>query len=355
MQSEGDITALCRSIHGSDEMRVTGVYERGESDEPLRERCDRICRVGRMALGVRAAAVSIYSGNRQRFEGASGWERGELSLADSLCRRIRDCGHPLIVSDLRSDPDLRSARLVTEGPRFCFYGGYPVRNAAGEPIGAFCVFDVTPRQADRRLRRTLTDLGQLVERELRSADLWDAQNQLASKLGEARRQAMLDGLTGVWNRRGGMELLRMIVQRSAATLDQFALCLIDIDHFKTINDRLGHSVGDRVLQTVAATISEAVRPNDIVMRYGGDEFILILREPGPEGVGYAVRRIRDKLKRSSIPGYCERGAPTLSIGVALTDPKEPLSAQRLIERADEALYGSKRRGRDTATVWAANQ
>ena len=130
-----------------------------------------------------------------------------------------------------------------------------------------------------------------------TTDLWNAQSQLVGKLDTARRQALLDPLTRIWNRRGGMELLGMVQQESISGREQFAVCLVDIDHFKAINDKHGHGIGDQTLRKVAAGITASIRPDDVVSRYGGDEFLVILRNATPGICRLVAERICGKSKK----------------------------------------------------------
>jgi diguanylate cyclase (GGDEF)-like protein len=280
-----------------------------------------------------------------------GWRVSELPLADSLCLRVIESGEPIIVHDTHDEPRFASSRLVKSGPKFRFYAGYPIRAADGLLIGTFCVFDVKPRKPDPALMETLIDLGQLAEREVVTADLWDAQSQLVVKLGEARRQALLDTLTRVWNRRGGTELLEMMLERSKKSFEQFSLCVIDIDRFKEINDENGHAIGDQVLRKTASSIVSSVRPEDIVSRYGGDEFLVILRDAGVDIARLVASRIRTNLARAALPLRAGNVNVTLSIGIAVNDPAEAITAEQMIDRADQALFHTKRNGRDGVTLY----
>ena len=262
-----------------------------------------------------------------------------------------ESGEPLVVLDTLKDARFAKSPLVTGGPKFRFYAGYPIRDATRKVIGTFCAFDTQPKAADETLFETLSDLGHLAERELLTADLWDAQSQLVSKLGSARRQALLDTLTRVWNRRGGEELLDTLLKESETSGERVAVCMIDIDLFKEINDKYGHPVGDQALRKIAAGIVASVRPDDIVSRHGGDEFLLILRDAAPDLCRSVAERISASMKKTRLRTPKGSVSVTLSIGMAVSDTGKPMTAKKIIEQADQALYHTKQRGRAGATLY----
>lgn len=352
MQSQGTITSLTQSLASTATVRLASLHKMAIFYTPLEERFERISRLGKRAMRTRVAAVSLVTKDKQWFKSVLGWRVTELSLEESLCRHVIESGEPLIVPDMLEDARFANSRFVNAGPKFRFYAGYPVKDADGRLIGTFCVMDIKPKKrTDAALMTALTDLGQLAERELVTADLWDAQSQLVAKLGEARRQALLDTLTRVWNRRGGLELLEMMLDRSHKTYEQFAVCMVDVDNFKGVNDAHGHQVGDQVLRQVATTIVGSVRPDDVVSRYGGDEFLIVLRDAEPVVARNVSERIRGNLRRAPLALRSGNVAVTVSIGFAVNDPAETVTAATLVQRADQALYHKKNRGRDGVSGW----
>ncbi|GGE64817.1 GGDEF domain-containing protein [Streptosporangium jomthongense] len=153
--------------------------------------------------------------------------------------------------------------------------------------------------------------------------------------------ATIDPLTGVKNRRAMDEELILAAAHATRTGLPYALVMLDIDHFKTVNDEYGHGVGDGVLVDLVSLVQQHTRQSDQLFRYGGEEFVLLL--PGVDGAGLTAvmnnlqHSLRTKLKH---PG----GAATVSFGVALLSAGEPV--ENWIERADTALYRAKEAGRD---------
>ena len=351
MAKHDDPTSLSESLASQATMRIAGLHKFDGFYTPLEERFERISRLGKRAMRVRVAGVTLIADDKLWFKSIVGWSVTELLLKDSLEQPMLESGEPLIVPDTLRDPRFAKSPLVTGGPRFRFYAGYPIRDATGKIIGTFCTFDTQPKKPDETLFETLSDLGHLAERELLTADLWDAQSQLVSKLGSARRQALLDTLTRVWNRRGGEELLDTLLKESETSGERVAVCMIDIDFFKEINDKYGHPVGDQALRKIAAGIVASVRPDDIVSRHGGDEFLVILRDAAPEVCRSVAKRISASMEKTRLRTRQGSVSVTLSIGMAVTDAGKSMTAKKLVEQADQALYHKKQSGRAGATLY----
>ena len=170
---------------------------------------------------------------------------------------------------------------------------------------------------------------------------------LERTLEDLRREATTDGLTGIANRRYFDMSLQTMGGDAMNSGDDLSLLLIDIDHFKRVNDTWGHAVGDAVIQFVATTLAQTIRGQDCVARYGGEEFAVLLPTTTIEAAMRVGENIRTALSRRhfALPNDADTVcAVTVSIGAACYDPGEPLA--QLIERADAALYKAKKTGRD---------
>lgn len=154
-------------------------------------------------------------------------------------------------------------------------------------------------------------------------------------------QAETDPLTGVANRRA---LVAAMEQQEQS--EPFSLLLIDVDHFKEINDRLGHVAGDRVLRNIALQIGRCLRGNDLLCRYGGDEFAVFLPEIALERAVEVAERIRVAVEHSRILFEGEPLLVSLSLGVAACEPENDANWRQMLERADRQLYCAKSNGRN---------
>ncbi len=166
-----------------------------------------------------------------------------------------------------------------------------------------------------------------------------------------QRQATTDGLTGLYNHRTGQEKLAEQIRLAARYQRKLSVMMLDIDHFKSINDTYGHPAGDMVLQTVARIIRSDCRDVDIPVRYGGEEFLVILPEVNQAGAVALAERLRRKLAAEVIRHEKIEIAVTGSIGIA-TYPDDADEQQKLLALADKALYMSKRLGRNRVHVAA---
>ena len=166
---------------------------------------------------------------------------------------------------------------------------------------------------------------------------------LANRVSEMERQSRIDGLTRVYNRRFFDERAALELERAERAREPMTLLLADIDHFKRVNDLFGHARGDDVLKLVARVLREGVRRGDIVCRYGGEEFALIL--PGTDA-RQAVA-VAEALRRAVAQAKVVAGGPvTISVGVACTDEGGMASVTDLFHAADMALYEAKAAGRN---------
>jgi two-component system cell cycle response regulator len=171
----------------------------------------------------------------------------------------------------------------------------------------------------------------------------DAQEQL-------RRQATRDALTGLWNRAAILALLDQELERSRREGRPLAVALVDLDHFKRINDTLGHLAGDQVLQQVAQRMQSALRGYDAVGRYGGEEFLAVLPGCGSADALELAERLRRRLSDEPVAFENSRLAVTLSVGIVACDGTKPVSAVHLLRAADESLYRAKAAGRNRCVL-----
>jgi len=166
--------------------------------------------------------------------------------------------------------------------------------------------------------------------------------------------AFRDSLTNLFNHRYFQEILAKELARSKRYNSPLSLIMFDIDHFKKVNDTYGHPAGDKVLLNLANNISTAVRPSDIISRYGGEEFIVIL----PETPAAGMRVFAERLRRSvaSLPTQIgkETVYVTISCGGVSISPESKATQQELIDAADQGLYTSKKNGRNQVTVIQIN-
>ncbi len=174
-------------------------------------------------------------------------------------------------------------------------------------------------------------------------------DQLATANSKLAELAVTDPLTRLYNRRALYEHLDREFNRSRRYGNAFAVAMLDIDHFKRVNDTYGHSTGDQVLALVARTLSETVRRTDIVGRYGGEEFLILAPETPLAAAHILAERIRSAVEaRTAAADGCP--AVTISVGVACSETVQAETSEALVQLADGALYTAKDRGRNCSVV-----
>jgi diguanylate cyclase len=176
---------------------------------------------------------------------------------------------------------------------------------------------------------------------------------LRDELVRVREEALIDGLTGLLNRKAFDERIDAALLQAQQSACGPCLVMIDIDHFKGLNDSFGHVFGDRVIRTIAELLKATVKGQDIVARFGGEEFALLLPETPLPGAQVVAERLREAVARSRIRRLNSEesiGSITVSAGVASYRPGE--SVATFIDRADAALYLSKTEGRNRVSVAA---
>ncbi len=211
----------------------------------------------------------------------------------------------------------------------------PVVDGRGRAKGAIATFDDVTE-----LERKSGELSRAL------AELEKTQEEIRLQNEELQVLARSDSLTGVSNRRFFLNRLQSLFE--ATQREGRALCciMVDIDHFKRINDAHGHGVGDEVIRRVAEVLASEVRSSDAICRYGGEEFLLVLPDVGVERATLIAERLR---RRVAAPAFA-RVPVTASFGLS-SSRFGARSSEELIRQADEALYVSKQQGRDRVTRW----
>ncbi|MBL8057476.1 MAG: diguanylate cyclase [Anaerolineales bacterium] len=211
--------------------------------------------------------------------------------------------------------------------------------------GALCVLTARPRAYS-------ADDQQLFELLAAQAAVAIENAQLLARV---QQLAIVDGLTGLYNRRHFFALASREWERARRTAGVLAVLMIDLDHFKLVNDSYGHAVGDLVLRQVAALCREALRQVDVIARYGGEELIALLPDTPLTEARRAAERLRRQVAAASFPSPHGGLAQTISIGVAARHgPTDAESLDDLIDQADQALYAAKQQGRNQViSAWPA--
>ena len=264
-------------------------------------------------------------------------KEARVKLGCCLCGRAAETGKVLVSNSCFSDPrDEHTFEGMTD------HGHYIIPlMAAAKVLGVIFLYtDPLPSWDGRRvaLFETIgTQIGVAMAR-LQSLE------QLEAARAALAVQATRDALTGAWNRRAIRDRIRTEISRARRTHRDLAVAMLDLDHFKRINDTWGHPVGDGVLKTFVSRARAALRSYDDLGRYGGEEFVLLVCDPEVQHVEAVLNRVRAELADRPVEVGDVAVPATVSIGATLLRPDDDIDS--LLARADAALYTAKETGRN---------
>jgi diguanylate cyclase (GGDEF)-like protein len=273
-------------------------------------------------------------------------------LEDTSLESVMQSGHPRILNDLvaylEAHPRSESTqRIVDEGMRSSLTCPLLIM---GQPVG-FLFFSSTSTNAYERAHQQIFQqiAGQLAVT-LEKSRLYEGLLELTEELRQARddleHAATRDSLTGLWNRQSITDLLRRELARAARDEMPLAAVMVDVDHFKQINDRIGHLAGDAVLTELTTRISCTLRSADVVGRLGGEEFLIILYPANEETSVEVMERVRRACAARPVSIDAGDIEVTVSLGAAVVRDHEEVDLTTVLKTADHALYRAKNDGRN---------
>ena len=341
--------------------RLQAVYATGQLDSAREPDFDDLADLAAAICMTPIAAISLLDERRQWFKAIVGLDLKETARELSFCEHAIRRPELFVVEDARLDARFCTNPFVSMGGGVVFYAGMPLRTADGHALGTLCVLDQRPRTLSDQQRSALKVLarqvmawielharqsalaGALADRDRLMEWLADYQHQLEQANDRLRALAATDELTGLKNRRAFDE--RLVYEFALARRNGRALsiAILDADNFKMINDELGHPAGDAVLQTLSRVLKGMVRETDLPVRFGGEEFAVILPDTDEKNALGWCERTQHALASSN----WQHRRVTVSIGVAGLTPWYADPAH-LVMRADEALYSAKARGKNCA-------
>lgn len=316
---------IAPEIPENERERLEQLHELGLVDTDPEPRFDRITRLARRIFDVPVALVSLVDADRQFFKSHPGLDVSETP------REISICGYAILGDDVFYVPDTsRDDRfsgnpLTTGESGVRFYAGCPISGPGGATVGTLCIVDFAPRVLTEADTQSLRDLAGIVEKELDSA-----------------RIATVDALTGISNRIGfeaaAQTLLRICRRRRLGA----TLIVLNLDDFRSVNDRLGHHAGDALLVELVELLRTTLGEDAVFGRIGGDEFSVILCEVAGEAT--AERRIEEAIARRNRRSG-EFAPMRVSMGSVRYEPDSRDSLDLLMCRADAAMLEAKRAAR----------
>ena len=323
---------------------------------------DDIVRLVTRLCDTPASTMALIDRDQQWFKAGIGVD------CDSTPRRLSICDYtirspdPLVIEDVAQDPRFVELPVRIGGQPVRFYAGVPVLGHDGHALGTLCAMDVRPRvlsdvQLDslRILARQTEHLlelrwfgleqGRLADARARTLQKAEVAHQyLQQEMAQLVETARLDPLTGLLNRVALRQLRGDPAALARLDAGPYCLVVLDVDRFKQINDAHGHLEGDRALRAVAKVVEASVRHDDVAVRFGGEEFLLVLPGTTREAAVEVTERVRTAVAR------LELGFPvTVSAGIAEGNPESD-QPEVVFKAADYALYRAKETGRDRVVV-----
>jgi diguanylate cyclase (GGDEF)-like protein len=337
-------------IPDNEAARMQALHDLNILDTPIQENFERITRITQALFNVPIVSFTLIDSQRQWFKSMQGLDVCETSREVSFCAHVINQDELFVINDALEDPRFADNPLVTRDPKIRFYAGYPVRSADGLRIGSLCIIDKKPRFFTDNELASLKDMAAMIETEISAKRNRTIQDQLLDELALAKKQALVDGLTRLWNRSGMEDLVHKQIAIAKETQENFGIALIDIDNFKSVNDKYGHSAGDSILRAVAKRLLTGYRATDTVGRWGGEEFLVIMNNSDTDSAFNAAERARKTL--SSQPILFENLEITITVTTGLSnfDWADPCETIQLVSSADKALYEGKLEGKNVVKI-----
>jgi diguanylate cyclase (GGDEF)-like protein len=304
-------------------------------DTPRDAGFERLVRLIKEIFMVDIGIVSFIDAHRQWYKACSSLPVDEMPRGDTFCRHVVDCGRSIVVQDATRDPRFASNPAVTGEAHIRFYAGVPLKTVDGHTVGTVCAIDRRPRSFGNRDLVILQELA-----------------GVAMDRVEVLKSAATDGLTGALTRRAFTEEAARLLSQAGRHNHDVSCIVLDVDHFKKVNDTYGHAAGDDVLKLVAATCREQLRGGDLLGRLGGEEFAILLPHVDRE----AAMRVAEKLRQGLSAKQMAVGADTILVTASYGATSMSIVAKdidTLLAQADAAMYRAKQAGRDRCMSWSS--
>jgi diguanylate cyclase (GGDEF)-like protein len=307
----------------NESQRLTSLRESGILDAGEPARFERLTRLARRLFSVPIAMVSLVDDESLVFKSCDGLRYASMPRDISFCGHVIFSETPLIVHNALEDDRFADNPLVVGEPHIRFYAGYPLRLPDGAMVGSFCLLDRETRTFSAEDELLLRDLASIVEDEFQSIS-----------------EATTDSLTGLFNRRGFEHLANFAIASAHRRAEPLTLGWIDLDNFKQINDRYGHSEGDIALREMARLLVKTFRDTDLLVRHGGDEFGILFSDTDESGAWIAMQHLQEEANAFNLSS----GKPwklAFSWGVTEFNHGDITDLPGWLRAADKRMYAMK--------------
>jgi diguanylate cyclase (GGDEF)-like protein len=303
-------------------------HQGGILEAPAEESFDRMLRLAETALCT--PIVLMFFGGRHHQ-----WLRSSKRLdpvtdprLTLLCDYAFEENDFCVVSNTLEHPAFHNNPLVIGEPNIRSYAGVPLRRQNGLKVGSICAVDHKERDFTKDQLNLLGDLAQLMAEQI-----------------ELRQIATTDSLTGALTRRAFEVEVTREYRRNRRYRRDLSVIVVDVDHFKKINDNYGHAAGDLVLKNVVLQIKQSLREVDFLSRLGGEEFVVGLPETDVKGATIVAERLRETIAGMAVVSNGDSISVTASFGIAGLN-RADRDWKQMLGRADVALYRAKQEGRN---------
>jgi diguanylate cyclase (GGDEF)-like protein len=320
--------------HVREANRLAEVQRLDVLDTPPEEAFDRIVRLVKDLLHAPVATITMFDAHRGWIKASQGWcAQSETDRRKTFCTHTIQGDGPLVIPDATKDDRFSVNPYVIGPPYIKSYAGVPLKTDRGLNIGALCVVDFKPREFTPDQIRIMTSFAEIAVQEL-----------------ELRQQLATDVLTGLLSRRSFETEAARAIGLARRHAQPLSLVTFDLDYFKSINDRFGHAIGDRVLIRVAQVAKAFLRETDLIARIGGEEFAILLPRTDRKDAAAVANKLRIAIEQLKFELDGTSFGVTASFGVSPL-LKDEIELSKLMERADSSLYQAKNAGRNRCVTW----
>jgi diguanylate cyclase (GGDEF)-like protein len=297
-------------------------------DTPGERQFDRIAQLAKDIFDVSSVLISFVAKDRQWFKSRLGIEECEMPREHAICHYTIQQSEPLVISDTLLDARTAQNPITRGDQPIRFYAGAPLISPEGQALGSFCVINNAPRTFSVRETTILKGLAELVMEQL-----------------ELHRRSVCDWLTGASSKGAFHSLLQDVLAFTTTRRANAAVIALDLDHFKSVNDRFGHLAGDEVLVRMTAACRAELDNTQVLARMGGEEFCVLATDTTADAAHALAERVRAAIEDLPLDGVATGLSATASFGVSMFG-RTDASIADVLERADRALYRAKSQGRN---------
>ncbi|WP_426336383.1 GGDEF domain-containing protein [Pseudoduganella sp. R-31] len=326
-----------------DHKRLAALHRYGALDAPASEDFTFLTELAAKACDVPYAFITLVDGERAVVKSCIGLALDSMPRSQCYCSLAVLGEAATEIGDLGRDARTAGMPLTVAAPFMRMYSSVPLTSRDGFAIGTLCVMDTKPGCLSTSQRDMLRKLARQV---MALFELHASERALKDSKDELETLATTDELTGLHNRRSLMSRLRFEVARTRRFRTPLSAVMVDVDHFKNVNDEFGHQLGDEVLAAIGRLVRENVRVIDVAGRYGGEELCILLPNTPPEGARKFAETLRSRIEAQVHGAGARTVAVTASLGVGSFNHMDIDDAEMLLKQADAALFRAKAGGRN---------